>query len=232
MKNQTRLVELGAASRLRRSAATKEDWRLTIARCPFIPCSCLTNGGPPRLISDMVQYRRQQPAERAMEYSPGRQPSLFYTSRGTPGRGATAVPGSGSCVSRNRTEGIASPGGALGCSHGCSESAVGGRAEPVGTGRVFLHPRPGGAKVKHPPPRWGGRVNPPLFHEFRSPAANSTRGYNPRPRWGRSGQVIAVRVPSLPRAGCSSCVEQRGLTPWAIFHRPLRGLLATGGQGK
>ncbi len=45
------------------------------------------------------------------------------------------------CAARMSTltlaTGTASPGGASGCSHGCSESARGGRAEPVGIGRSF-----------------------------------------------------------------------------------------------
>ena len=43
-----------------------DDWRLTIAWCPSITRSCLTKCG-------MGKDRRQQPAERAKEYNPGRQ---------------------------------------------------------------------------------------------------------------------------------------------------------------
>jgi hypothetical protein len=42
----------------------------------------------------------------------------------------------------------------------------------------------------HPPPRWGGRIAPSLFHGFRSPLANSTRGYSRRPRQGRISEVF------------------------------------------
>ena len=41
-------------------------------------------------------------------------------------------------------------------------------------------------------PSGAGMLALPRIHGFRSPAANSTRGYNPRPRRGRIGQATRV----------------------------------------
>ena len=51
--------------------------------------------------------------------------------------------------------------------------------------------------VCYPPPRRGGRTTSSLFHGFRSPSVNSTRGYNRRPRRGRI---------SFRRAGAATAI--------------------------
>ena len=60
---------------------------------------------------------------------------------------------------------------------------------------------PDGATACHPPPRRGGRTTSSQFHGFRSPLANSTRGYNRRPRRGRNSfhRAKAATVFTTPR---------------------------------
>ncbi len=75
--------------------------------------------------------------------------------------------------------------------------AAGERDGPSG---LFCFARPGGAKDCHPPPRRGGRATSSLFHGFRSPPANSTRGYNPRPRRGRTThRALQLSAPLGPK---------------------------------
>ncbi len=84
--------------------------------------------------------------------------------------------------------GAVEPEGVKGWSHGWRVSAQ-RDAEPVEMG-LFCCARPRGTMDCHPPPRRGGRVARSRFHGFRSPLANSTRGYSRRPRWGRTSQVF------------------------------------------
>jgi hypothetical protein len=87
------------------------------------------------------------------------------------------------------------PDGVAECSHGWRENAAGGRAEPVDRKRsliIFLAPAGRRSSHRHARPRMHSSapfgadqlVRDPI-HGFRSPSANSTRGYIPAPLSGR-----------------------------------------------